>query len=335
MTTFAQMKNRRTDFNDLQRKMNTKTDYSDDRFWYPQRDEAGNARAVIRFLPHRADSERELEFVQVYSHGFKDVNGSFYQNCRTTLNTLPGYSNEECPVCQANQQFFEQFGGYEKTPKGQQETRRKYFRRMQRISNIYVVDDPKNPENNGKVFLFRYGQQIIDLILAAITPQFEGDPQFDPFDMWTGANFEFRITKKDGRANYETSRFAAPGPMLTDDDEMERIWNSQYTLEEFIADDQFKSYADQVRDWNRVTGGSQPLRGADDPVPAAPTAPAVTEETPSAPATRASLAQPLTRTPAETTFRLCRLQTQSQYPRAAVPIRGLRDRTDSAPQGSG
>lgn len=257
MSTFQELKNRKTDFDALAKKLTTKKDYNDDRVWYPQRDEAGNGRGIIRFLPARPESE--LLHVQVYSHNFKDVNGGFYQNCRTTLNDLPGHSDEDCPVCRANQQFFEQFGGYDKTPKAQQESRRKYYRRMQRISNIYVVKDEKNPENEGKVFLFKYGKQIIDRLQLAINPTVEDDPQFDPFCMFTGANFDFRITKKDDRANYETSRFEAPAPLFEDDAVAEQVWNTQYPLEPFVALDQFKDYDEQVKDWNRVTSGSQPL----------------------------------------------------------------------------
>lgn len=263
MSTFAELKNRKTDFDALAKKLTTKRDFSDDRFWYPQRDESGNARGVIRFLAPREGSD--LLHVELYSHGFKDINGSFYHNCRTTLNALDGYSNEDCPVCRANQQFFETFGGYDKTPKGQQETRRKYFRRMQRYSNILVLEDAANPENVGKVFLFRYGAQILNLINGAIQPKFETDPQFDPFDMWTGANFDFRITKKDDRANYETSKFMDVGP-LGDDAAIEAAWKAQYPLEPFVADKEFKSYEDQLNDWNRVTGGSQPV--AEDAAPA-------------------------------------------------------------------
>jgi hypothetical protein len=263
MTTFAEMKNRRTDFSALADKLNPKSGaFDDDRFWYPQRNEAGNGYGIIRFLPETPDAK--LFYVEVCRHGFKDTNGGFYHNCRTSLNKVDGYVNEQCPACQGNNAFFEQFGGYDTTPKAQRATRQKYYRKKQRISNIYVVSDPKNPENEGKIFLFKYGKQVQTKIDSAVKPEFDHLTPFDPFDMFSGADFEFKVTKVDGQTNNESSQFMTPGPLFpaTDpeaDAKAEAVWRGGYDITEFIADDQFASYDKQLEDWNRVTGGAQPI----------------------------------------------------------------------------
>lgn len=285
MTTFAEMKNRRTDFTALAQKLNPKSNaFDDDRFWYPERNEAGNGYGVIRFLPELPEAKNF--YVEVFRHGFKDLNGGFYHNCRTSFNKIEGHSNEDCPVCQANSAFFEQFGGYDKTPKAQQASRQKYYRKGARISNIFVVSDPKHPENEGKIFLFRYGKQIQTKVDSAVKPEFDHIQPFDPFDMFTGANFEFKVTKVDGQTNNESSIFMAPGPLFPDTDpdadkKSEAVWRGGYDLTEFIADDQFASYDKQLEDWNRVTGGTQPVGER----VAVPDTPAPTQAAPEQPAT--------------------------------------------------
>jgi hypothetical protein len=263
MTTFAEMKNRRTDFSALAEKLNPKSGaFDDDRFWYPQRNEAGNGYGILRFLPEMP--EAAYFYVEVCRHGFKDTNGGFYHNCRTSLNKIDGYSNEQCPACQGNNAFFEQFGGYDTTPKAQRATRQKYYRKKQRISNVYIVSDPKNPENEGKIFLFKYGKQVQTKVDSAVKPEFDHLSPFDPFDMFSGANFEFKVTKVDGQTNNESSQFMTPGPLFPDTDpeadaKAEAVWRGGYDLSEFIAEDQFAPYEKQLEDWNRVTGGAQPI----------------------------------------------------------------------------
>jgi hypothetical protein len=261
------VKNRRTDFTELEKKLNPKVDFSDDRFWYPARDDAGNGSGVIRFLPEREDAPDGQFYVEVCRHGFKDVGGAFYMNCRTTLNKVEGFSDEECPVCQANRAAIDAYGGWDSCPKAVKDSRQKYWRKTQRISNIYIVSDPRNPENEGKVFLFKYGKQVQEKIDQAVTPKFANKKQFDPFDMYTGANFEFNVTKRDGQTNNESSVFEACGPLFPESDpeadaKAEAVWRAQYDLGEFIAEKEFPPYEEQLERWNKVTAGTQPVDGS-------------------------------------------------------------------------
>ena len=70
-----------------------------------------------------------------------------------------------------------------------------------------MVSDPKHPENEGKVFLFRYGKKIFDKIMASMQPEFEDETPINPFDFWEGANFKLKIRKVDGFWNYDKSEF--------------------------------------------------------------------------------------------------------------------------------
>ena len=115
-------------------------------------------------------------------------------------------------------------------------------RRLSYICNIYVVSDPKHPENEGKVFLFKFGKKIFDKITMLMKPEFEEDTPINPFNLWKGANFKIRIRTVDGYANYDQSVFEGSTPLSTDDDELEKIWKSEYSLKEFLDPSQFKSY---------------------------------------------------------------------------------------------
>jgi hypothetical protein len=134
------------------------------------------------------------------------------------------------------------------------ELARKQKRKLTYVSNIYVVKDPANPSNEGKVFLFKYGKKIFDKLTAAMQPEFEDEEAIDPFDFWQGANFKLKAKNVAGYRNYDSSEFARPEPLLDDDDAMEAIWKKQYSLAELVAADQFKSYDELKKRLDYVLG---------------------------------------------------------------------------------
>ncbi len=208
-------------------KMNT-SGGSDERIWKPEVDKAGNGFAVIRFLP--APEGEELPWAKVYSHAFQGTGGWFIDNCLTTV-------NQSCPVCESNRDL------WNTGSKANQEIVRQRKRKLSYYSNIYVVSDKAHPENEGKVFLFKFGKKIFDKISAAMQPEFDDETPIDPFDFWQGANFKVKITKKDGYWNYDKSEFDSPGTLGNfDDDVLESIWKKAYSLEDFTKADSFKSY---------------------------------------------------------------------------------------------
>ncbi len=224
---------------------------NDERFWRPTLDKSGNSRATIRFLPP-TDGE-SIPWVKLFSHAFKGPNGSWYiENSLTTL-------GQKDPVGDYNSQLWN--SGIE----ANKEIARKQKRKLSFISNILVVKDPANPENEGKVFLFKFGKKIFDKINDVMHPDNTGleedDSDFkksvNPFDLWEGANFKLRVGQVEGYANYDKSEFGVTGAAVEGGDAaLEELWKKQYKLEEFIAPSNFKSYDDLKARFEKVIGAT-------------------------------------------------------------------------------
>jgi len=218
----------------------------DERFWKPQVDKAGNGYAVIRFLP--APNGEDMPFVKRYNHYFKGPGGTYFENSLTSI-------NQKDPVSDANRTLVNEHGGdYRSCPQHVRDTVSNRKRKTSYYSNIYVVKDTTNPENEGKVFLYKYGTKIFEKIMAAMQPQYEDETPINPFDFWEGANFKLKIKKVAGYWNYDDSAFVLQNPLLDDDDAMEAIWNKEYSLAEIIGPDQFKSYDELKKQFDRVVG---------------------------------------------------------------------------------
>ena len=208
-------------------KMSNTNASGDDRVWKLEVDKSGNGYAVIRFLP--APNGEDLPFVKLYSHAFQGPGGWYIENSLTTM-------GQKDPVSEYNTMLWNNG-----TDAGK-ETARKQKRKLTYYSNIYVVKDPANPQNEGKVMLYKYGKKIFDKLTAAMQPEFEDEEAIDPFDFWQGANFKLKAKNVAGYRNYDSSEFAAQSALLDDDDAMEAIWKKQYSLSEIVAADQFKTY---------------------------------------------------------------------------------------------
>jgi hypothetical protein len=206
----------------------------DDKYWRPEVDKAGNGMATFRFLPASAqDGDDALPWVKIFSHGFQGPGGWLIDNCLTT-------KNQQCPVCEHNSTLWN--SGIE----ANKDVVRKQKRKLNYVANVYIVSDPKHPENEGKVKLFKFGKKIFDKITEAMNPQFEDEQAINPFDMWKGANFKLKIRKVDGYQNYDKSEFESPSVLSDDDSELEKIWKAQYSLQDLLSDKEFKNY-DQLK----------------------------------------------------------------------------------------
>lgn len=249
MTNLAKLKTT----NDLDRLLSeinkitnpSKQDSNDDpRFWKVARDKSGNGSAIIRFLPACAADGDALPWVRVWDHGFKGPTGKWY--IEKSLTTL----DQKDPVSELNSKLWN--SGSDDSPERKQARAQK--RRLTYISNIYVVSDPKNPENEGKVFLFRYGKKIFDKMLSLMKPEFAGDTPVNPFHLFKGANFKLRVRMVDGYPNYDMSLFDPVSAISSDDDEIERIYAATYSLKEFVDPKKFKTYAELEAKLNEVMG---------------------------------------------------------------------------------
>lgn len=209
---------------------------SDDRFWSPTVDKAGNGYAVLRFLPSK---DCDIPYVQQWSHGFKGPTGQWYiELSRTTL-------GEEDPVAEYNSKLWNS---------GEEDEARKQKRRLHYIANVLVVKDQGNPDNEGKVFLYKFGKKIFEKLNAAMNPEFEDEEAMNPFDMWEGAPFRLKIRKVEGYRNYDKSDFGEPEPIFEDDDELEALYNKTYNVEELNDPKNFKSYDELKARMERVLG---------------------------------------------------------------------------------
>jgi hypothetical protein len=243
MVNFADLKKNRSDsfnkLNDQLKNMNSSYNSDDDKFWKPDVDKAGNGYAVLRFLP--APPGEEFPFVRMYDHGFQGPGGWYIENSLTTL-------NQDDPVSEYNSQLWN--SGIESN----KEIVRKQKRRLSFISNVYVVKDPANPHNEGKVFLFKYGKKIFEKLSDKMTPQYPGEVPANPFDLWEGADFQLKIRNYEGYRNYDKSEFAAQAPLKNDDAALEEIWKSEMSLKELVDPKNFKTYAELKAKLYKVLG---------------------------------------------------------------------------------
>jgi len=240
--SFAELKkSRKTNFADLAdkaKKVNETKSYGDDRTWSPTIDKTGNGYAVIRFLPQKAGED--FSWVTYYDHGFQGPTGLWY--IEKSLTSM----GKDDPVSAYNSKLWN--SGVE----ANKDQARKQKRRLHYVSNIYVVSDPGNPENEGKNFLYIYGKKIFEKINEAMNPQFEDETPINPFDFWEGANFKLKIRSVEGYRSYDRSEFDAPAALFDDDSELEELYNKLYSLREFIEPTSYKSYEELDAKLNRV-----------------------------------------------------------------------------------
>jgi hypothetical protein len=219
-----------------------KKSYSDDTMWKPELDKTGNGYAVVRFLP-TPDGE-EMPWVSYFDHGFQGPGGWYIDKSLTTL-------NKQDPVSEYNTQLWNT--GIE----ANKEIARKQKRRLHYVSNVYVVSDPKNPDNEGKVFKYRYGKKIFEALKEAISPAFEDEKAINPFDLRDeGANFKIKIRKVDGYWNYDKSEFDTVAPLFDDEAKLNSIFSQVHSLSDVIAPSEFKTYEELKEKLERVLGSA-------------------------------------------------------------------------------
>jgi hypothetical protein len=241
MSSFANLKRNRSSLDKLTKALEQTTQTAeagskdDTRFWQPEVDKAGNGMAIIRFLPAPSvDGDDALPWARTFSHGFQGPGGWFIDNCLTTL-------NEKCPVCEHNNTLWN--SGIE----ANKDIARKQKRKLSYVANILVISDPKHPENEGKIKLFKFGKKIFDKISETMNPEFPDEQPTNPFDMWEGANFKLKIRNVEGYRNYDKSEFDSITALFDGDDEkLEDLWKKEYSLKDFTDRKQFKPY-DQLK----------------------------------------------------------------------------------------
>ena len=244
--------------------------YQADRFWKPALDKSGNGYAVFRFLP--AVQDEDLPWARLWSHAFQGPCGWLIENSLTTI-------NKKCPISESNSLLWN--SGVE----ADKDIARKRKRKLSYTANIMIVSDPKHPENEGQIKLYKFGKKILDKITEAMKPEFEDETPINPFDFWECANFKLKIRKVDGYWNYDKSEFDSKTAIAPNDEAIEEIWNKQFPLKPFLADENFKSYDELKSKLDKVLSGVRNTGTAEDVAipPAAPKVEPVVAETVSSP----------------------------------------------------
>ena len=225
---------------ELEKTSGAKKSYIDERFWKPTTDKGGNGFATIRFLPTLSEDD-PVAWRRMFSHGFQGPGGWYLENCPTTL-------GDTCPLCQENTKL------WDTGDNSKRNIARDRKRVLKYISYIYVVDDPSVPDNDGKVFLYKYGKKIYEKLNNLMIPEFPDEIPRNPFDIDDGCNFKLKIRKVDGYINYDKSEFAEPSILSTDDDFLDTILDQVKSLDEFTSKDNFKSYDDLKSRLTKVLG---------------------------------------------------------------------------------
>lgn len=227
------------------------SDREDENFYYPARDTLGNGSAVIRFLP--SEDEDNAPFVKLFSHGFKGPTGKwFFENCPTTL-------ERDCPMCTASSKL------WATNLDANKEIVRNRKRKISYVSRILVVEDKKNPENEGKVFLYKYGQKVFDKWLDKLQPAFEDEKACNVFDLNTGANFKLKIRKVENQTTYDKSEFDTPSKC---DVNVAAQYSAENNIQKFLNPENFKTEEALLKRMDLVLGNTYRV------APAAPAAPA-------------------------------------------------------------
>ena len=247
-TSIAALKRSRSNLDALTKELsgvssNTKQSYDEDK--------TGNGYAVLRFLP--AVKDEDLPWVKMWSHAFQGPGGWYIENSLTTM-------NQKDPVSEENSRLWN--SGIE----ADKEIARKRKRKLSYYANVLIVSDPKHPENEGQVKLFKFGKKIFDKITDKMQPQFEDEKPINPFDFWEGADFKLKIRKVDGFWNYDKSEFDSPKPIADNDESIEGIWTKQYPLKPFLEASNFKSYDELKSKLDKVLTGSRSTGTVEDMV---------------------------------------------------------------------
>lgn len=227
-----------------------KNSFIDPNEWKLAKNKAGNGRAVIRFLePSDADishfmasdnlkEEEVSSFVTQYDHGFQGVTGKwFIENCPTI------HKGGKCPVCEETFEIINKHGGYSNIPENSDDFERvkSNRRRTKFIANILVIEDSENPENEGKVKVFKFGKYIKTMIDDELLDRFETGDACDVSNFWEGKNYNFKMITKNKRISYEKSDWSSVSELGTDE-EIEEIIKKLHPLHKYVAPDQYKSY---------------------------------------------------------------------------------------------
>ena len=182
---------------------------------------------TVRLLPYAQDPSKT--FFHYYTHGWVSfANGQYVQALS------PSTFGERDPIAEERFRIL-RTGTEEEKEKVSAIKRAEKF-----LVNVYVIDDPTNSDNNGKVKLLRYGKQLHKIIMEAI--EGEDAEEFGPriFDLGpNGVSFKIKVENQGEYPTYVSSRFTSAGKLNLTDDEQEKIYKGVFDLSKVFT---LKSY---------------------------------------------------------------------------------------------
>lgn len=236
----------------------------------------GTWDGIIRFLPRPVGDGDGNPSMKVLSHAFQGDGGWLIENCPYTY-------GEPCPVCEHNAPIYRAGGRPDGTG-----------RKTSYYSNILVIKDPQNPDNEGKVFIWKYGKGIYETVMDKCDPKSEMDVPINVFHPKNGTNFRLKIKliktvnaktgKPEEYPDFKSSTFSESVIPLADD-VIANASKQLHKLSDICSPDKVKSYEALTERFDKVMGkrssvgasvtGSAPTKSAvtvdDLPQYAAPT----------------------------------------------------------------
>lgn len=239
----------------LQQVFEPKKNYGDERQWDLTTDEKGNGSAVIRLLPQK--DINQIPIVKFFEHYIRFVDKT--GNVKYYRAKSPQTIGKPCPVSDIY---------YELNAIGTDEAKefaRQISRKTKFASNVYVIKDNGNPDNNGKVFYWTYGVKLLDKIKAVLNPSEDliaaGIQPINVFDPIDGANMILVRTKKSKNdfPSYDNTTFDKPSALFTDIEEAKRfIEENCYDLNEIIlGEDTFEPYEKLLAKFKKAIAGTE------------------------------------------------------------------------------
>lgn len=228
-------------------------------YWKLTTDDALNGQAVIRFLPQQ-DLDQPA-WVDVYTYYFKNKRTQAFYNDQASRTYGKGIPD---PVSEYNTWLWNLSDSDEVSPAEKerlQDSCKSRAQKHQYYANILVIKDSANPENEGKVFVFRFGKKIYDKIHGQMFPKFEDDTPCVPFDMFEGKNFRLISKKVNDYVNYDDSSFTPTTSAVADtDEEIEEILSKCHDLTALVKDPaKVTTYEKKLENLKRVIGQDDEL----------------------------------------------------------------------------
>ena len=178
---------------------------------------------TVRLLPYAKDPSKT--FFHFYNHGWVSyATGQYVQ----TLS--PQTFGDRDPIAEERFRVL-------RTGTEEEKEKMSAVRRLEKwLVNVYVVDDPSNPENNGKVKLLRYGKQLQKIITEAIEGEDAEEFGARIFDLGSeGVNFKIKVEQQGDYPTYVSSRFTTAGKIDLSEDEQKDIYDNVFNLSEVFT----------------------------------------------------------------------------------------------------